>query len=182
MCLEAPSAWLFSHPSLVVPVWTWKVQAGVGGDRGRHLPSHNTYLRGIQGWKAQSLTVGAASSLLLLLDCQSVFAFFCVFTGTSTAHGGLFSWVYAPGASSSWVPVISSQCHSYCWLCLSFNEEIIPSDLFLVSLGLWALKTVVFGPLIGEMKNYQGVKLISLFTEWKRCGWTCSSERKGLGR
>lgn len=54
-----------------------------------------------------------------------------------------------------------------CWLCYHLMKRSYLENLFLISESLWALKTVVSGPPIGEMKNYQQVKLIPLFTELK---------------
>lgn len=131
---------------------------------GTHCPGFGSPFIG-QDWKGQSLIAGAASSLSVYI-CP----FLCLHEHFHCLVGPLQLGVHITGATSSWAPEVSFQCNSYCWLCLSFNEEIIPSDIFLISESLWVLETVVCGPLIGEMKNdppKKGVKLISLFTEHK---------------
>ena len=134
--------------------------------RGAHCPDFGSPLVG-QDWKGQSLIAGAASSLsVYICPFPCLHGHFQYLVGPLQLAGSAHNRCH----TSSWAPGVSSQCNSYRWFCLSFNEEIIPSDIFLISESLWVLKTIVSRPLIGEMKNdppKKGIKLISLFTEQK---------------
>ena len=134
--------------------------------RGAHCPDFGSPLVG-QDWKGQSLIAGAASSLsVYICPFPCLHGHFQYLVGPLQLAGSAHNRCH----TSSWAPGVSSQCNSYRWFCLSFNEEIIPSDIFLISESLWVLKTIVSRPLIGEMKNdppKKGIKLNSLFTDQK---------------
>lgn len=130
-----------------VVVAKWRLVFVLSQQRwGAHCPGFGSPLVG-QDWKGQSLIAGAAFSLSVYI-CP----FLCLHGHFHCLVGPLQLGVHTTSATSSWAPRVSFQCNSYYWLCLSFNEEIIPADTFLISESLWVLKTVVCGPRLGKWK------------------------------